>query len=118
MSPREDLLRRIYAAFNARDVDAVLATLAPDVDWPNGWEGGRVAGREGVREYWTRQWAAIDPSVEPVAFTERADGRLAVDVAQVARALDGELLGEGRVVHVYAFDDATGLVTRMDIEED
>ncbi|WCB93960.1 hypothetical protein DSM104299_02687 [Baekduia alba] len=115
---REDLLRTIYAAFNARDIDAVLAALAPDVDWPNAWEGGRVAGHEGVRGYWTRQWAAIDPSVEPAGFTGRPDGRLAVDVAQVARSLDGELLGEGRVVHVYAFDDATGLVTRMDVEEE
>jgi ketosteroid isomerase-like protein len=115
---REDLLRRMYAAFNARDLEAVLGAMAEDVDWPNGWEGGRVSGREGVREYWTRQWAATDPSVEPVGFAERSDGTVAVDVDQSARSLDGELLGEGRVVHVYAFDDASGLVTRMDIEGD
>jgi ketosteroid isomerase-like protein len=33
------LLRRAYDAFNARDVDAVLALLQPDVDWPNAMEG-------------------------------------------------------------------------------
>jgi hypothetical protein len=115
-SAREDLLRRMYVAFNARDLDAVLAALAPDVDWPNGWEGGRVAGHEGVRDYWTRQWGAIDPTVEPVGFSDRADGSVAVDVDQSARSLEGELLGEERVVHVYAFD-GSGLVTRMDIEE-
>jgi ketosteroid isomerase-like protein len=45
----EDLLRRAYAAFNARDLDAALALMHPDVDWPNAIEGGRVAGRPDVR---------------------------------------------------------------------
>ena len=37
----------LYAAFNARDIDAALAGMHPEVDWPNGWEGGRVHGRDG-----------------------------------------------------------------------
>ncbi len=57
------LLARAYAAFNARDLDAALVTMHPAVDWPSGWEGGRVTGRDGVGGYWTRQWAAIDPLV-------------------------------------------------------
>jgi len=112
---RENWLRAIYAAFNARDIDAVLRQLTADVDWPNAWEGGRVHGHEGVRAYWTRQWAAIDPAVEPLAFDTRPDGSIAVEVHQVARDLDGVLLGEGRVRHVYAFRD--DLVVRMDVEE-
>jgi ketosteroid isomerase-like protein len=112
----EPLLRRLYAAFNARDLDAVLEHLHPDVDWPNAWEGGRVHGREGVRGYWTRQWREIDGRVEPIAFRELDDGRVAVDVQQTVRDLGGALIGEGRVVHVYTFED--GLVTRMDVEED
>jgi ketosteroid isomerase-like protein len=40
----EAMLRRMYAAFDARDVEAVAEVLHPDVDWPNAWEGGRVAG--------------------------------------------------------------------------
>jgi uncharacterized protein YbjT (DUF2867 family) len=39
---REQRLPDLYASFNARDVDAVLAATAADVDWPNAWEGGRV----------------------------------------------------------------------------
>jgi hypothetical protein len=111
----EDLLRSMYAAFNARDVNAVLLHMAADVDWPNAWEGGRVNGHEAVRDYWTRQWAAIDPAVTPISFTRRADGRVAVEVHQVARSLDGALLGEGRVLHVYAFRDDS--VVRMDVED-
>ncbi len=111
----EKLLRATYEAFNARDIDAVLRRMAADVDWPNAWEGGRVRGREGVRDYWTRQWVAIDSAVEPVAFTTRADGSIAVQVDQVARDIDGTLLGQGRVLHVYIFRD--DLIARMDVEE-
>jgi hypothetical protein len=31
----EGLLKKAYAAFNARDVEAVLAVMHADVDWPN-----------------------------------------------------------------------------------
>ena len=58
----------MYAAFNARDIESVLATLHPDVDWANGMDGGRVLGRADVRAYWTRQFEVIDPRVEPVGF--------------------------------------------------
>ncbi|MEI4486358.1 nuclear transport factor 2 family protein [Frigidibacter sp. MR17.14] len=55
MEDRIALLRRIYAAFNARDIDAVMRELAPDVLWANAMEGGHEAGQPAVRAYWTRQ---------------------------------------------------------------
>ena len=111
----EDVLRRTYRAFNARDVDTVLAVMHTDVDWPNAFEGGRVRGRELVRAYWARQFDQINPEVTPVAFAARDDGRVAVEVHQVVRSLDGEVISEGPVVHVYLFVD--GLVQRMDVAE-
>jgi hypothetical protein len=105
----------MYEAFNARDIDAVLLQMTTDVNWPNAWEGGRVHGHEAVRDYWTRQWSAINPAVEPVVFAARSNGSIAVEVRQVARSLDGTLLGEGRVLHVYTFRG--DLVARMDVEE-
>ena len=59
MSDHRELLERLYAAFNAREIDAVLGAMHADVDWPNAWQGGRVHGHEEVRDYWTRQWTAI-----------------------------------------------------------
>jgi hypothetical protein len=106
----------LYAAFNARDVDALLARMTPDVDWPNGWEGGRERGRAAVRAYWERQFRAIDPHVEPVGVDERPDGTVAVAVHQVVRSPAGEVLADGRVRHVYTLRD--GLIARMDIEDD
>jgi hypothetical protein len=111
---RERALRELYAAFNARDIDSVLHQMTADVDWPNAWEGGRIRGHGAVREYWVRQWAAIDPMVEPLAFSSRPDGSVAVEVDQVVRGLDGGLLSEGRVLHVYCF--RAELVSRMDVE--
>jgi hypothetical protein len=105
----------MYAAFNERDIDALLQQMTKDVDWPNAWEGERVRGQAGVRDYWTRQWSAIDPEVTPVAFHPRPDGTVVVEVDQAVRGLDGTLLGEGRVLHVYTFQD--DLVARMDVEE-
>ena len=109
----ETLLTRAYECFNARDLDGAIALMAPDVDWPNAWEGGREHGHHAVRAYWTRQWQAIDPRVDPERFETRPDGRVAVDVHQVVRDRDGAMLVDGRVVHVWTVRD--GRVTRMDV---
>ena len=110
----EERIRAFYAAFNDRAIDTALAAMTADVDWPNGWEGGRVAGREAVRDYWQRQWAAIDSHVEPVEITQREAGRWTVLVHQIVRSPDGAVLADEHVLHVYAFRDE--LVERMDIE--
>jgi nuclear transport factor 2 (NTF2) superfamily protein len=115
MNDLERLLGRIYEAFNRRDLDTVLAAMHPAVDWPNGWEGGRVTGRDEVRSYWSRQWAAVNPTVVPVTFQHRPDGRIAVRVQQTVRDLSGKLLIDTEVVHVYMFED--GLIKAMDIEQ-
>jgi ketosteroid isomerase-like protein len=53
MPDPEPLLRPAYHAFNARDIDAALELMHPDVDWPNAWEGGRVIGHAALRDYWS-----------------------------------------------------------------
>lgn len=110
-----DLLAFMYTAFNARAADTVLATLHPEVDWPNGMEGGRVLGRDAVRAYWTQQWSMISPHVEPTGFETLPDGRIRVRVHQVVRDLGGQLLADQTVHHVYTLEN--GLVRRMDIKE-
>jgi ketosteroid isomerase-like protein len=113
---KQEMLTRIYRAFNRREIDAVLAAMHPDVDWPNGMEGGRVLGQQSVRGYWRRQWALVDPLVEPVHFAEGDDGRIVVDVHQVVRDLAGKLLLDHIVQHVYTFEN--DVIVRMDIREE
>jgi hypothetical protein len=114
MTPeREAMLRRTYDAFNRRDVDQVLATLDPDVDWPDMIQHRRVHGHDEVRAYWEAQFGAVDPHVEPTAITGDAD-RAVVTVHQVVRDRQGTVLSDGDVNHVYVFRG--GLVVRMDVE--
>jgi hypothetical protein len=92
MSTQVERLRQVYSRFNARDIAAELAALHPDVTWANGMEGGHVRGREAVRSYWTRQWAAIDLRVEPTGFSTGAAGEIVVEVHQTMRDLQGTML--------------------------
>src|SRR5688572_16545952 len=110
-----DLLTTAYAAFNARDVERALATMHPDVAWPNGMEGGYVHGHDGVREYWIRQWRLIDPHVRPRAYAAEATGHVVVDVHQVVRDRSGNVLTDQMVQHAYVI--VAGLITRMEIRK-
>ena len=97
MSGELELIRRMYGYFNARDLERTLATMHEDVAWANGMDGGHVRGRQGVRSYWTRQWATIDPHVEPLDVSMGPDGEVAVEVHQTVRDLGGKLLSGKRL---------------------
>ncbi|MDB6003297.1 MAG: hypothetical protein JWR15_284 [Prosthecobacter sp.] len=111
-SPQTDLLRAAYAAFNARDIDAALALVTPDVAWPRAFKGGFVRGPEEVRAYWAEQWSEIDPHVEPLAFHLEDDGRILVEVHQVVRDRAGALLVDVRVGHRFTLEQ--GLIRGME----
>lgn len=113
MTDPTEFLKKLYVQFNAREMEAILASLAEDVMWANGMEGGHVHGRDGVRSYWTRQWAMIDPHVEPVCFSAGEGGEVEVEVHQVVRDLEGKLLADVMVGHIFRIQD--GMVQRFDI---
>jgi hypothetical protein len=115
MGKHEELLAMVYRAFNAREIDTVLAAMHPDVDWPNGWEGGRVYGHSAVREYWLRQWEVLDPQVEPQGFTTDEIGRMIVDVHAVVRDQESNVLADQMIRHIYTIVD--GLITCMEIQK-
>lgn len=114
MSDEREVLEGAYRDFNARKLEAVLGRMCADVEWPNGWEGGYVHGHEGVRDYWTRQWAVLDPHVEPLEITPDNAGRWVVKVHQVVHDREGKLLADQIVYHAYRFRES--LIARMDIE--
>ncbi len=114
MKSFSEIIRKAYDAFNAKDIDGVVSLMHPDVKWPNGWEGGYVNGHEEVKDYWTRQWKEINPTVTPVSIKEKNDGSVEVEVNQVVKDLEGNILADGIVKHIYSF--ANGLITGMEIE--
>ncbi len=58
MSPAHDLVNRHVAAFNARDVDALLDDFAPSADWVTG--DYTVPGGQ-LREFFTAAMESITP---------------------------------------------------------
>ncbi len=108
-----ELLRAAYAAFNARDIDAALAIMTPDVAWPRAFKGGFVHGPEEVRAYWTEQWSEIDGHVEPVAFHPEDAVHILVEVHQVVRDLAGAVLADEHVGHRFTIEH--GLIQAMEV---
>jgi len=114
MASDEDTLRAAYDAFNARDVEAAIELMHPEVEWPNAWEGGRLIGHEAVRDYWTRQFDEISSTVEPERFDHEPDGSITVAVHQVVRDIKtDEIQADTHVRHRYWLTD--GLIVRMDV---
>jgi ketosteroid isomerase-like protein len=113
LSRDTELLEHLYDRFNARDMDAVLATMHPDVVWANGLEGGFVYGHDGVRNYWTRQWATMESRAEPTSFSSTEEGHVCVEVHLIARDRDGTLLFDTNGRHL--FQIRNGLIARFDI---
>ncbi len=109
-----NLVKKAYSAFNSRDIDTALSTFHSDVQWPKAFEGGYVSGHDEIRKYWTRQWTEINPNVEPIGFNERQNGTLEVTVHQIVKDLQGNLMFDGTVKHIYTIQD--DLLRRMDIE--
>ena len=107
------LIEQAYFAFNKRDIDGALALMTEDVSWPKASEGGKVVGKEEIRAYWTRQWAEFDPHVEPRAIIEGDGGKVSVSVHQLVKSLEGDVLSDSEVLHVFTVKN--GLIAAMDL---
>ena len=112
----EHLIAAAYTGFNARDIDSVLPLMHQDIHWPKAFEGGYVIGKEAIRAYWTRQWSEINPIVKPQTITLRENGKVEVLVHQLVKDLEGNVLFDGDVKHVY--EVKKDLLFQMDIETD
>jgi len=113
MTKTESLIAQAYSAFNQRNIDGALALMSESVSWPKASEGGRAVGKEEIRAYWGRQWKEFDPKVDPLEIIDNGAGGIHVRVHQLVKNLDGDVLSESEVWHIYSI--ANGLIERMDI---
>jgi hypothetical protein len=111
----QELISQAYSAFNQRDIDATLVLMSEHVSWPKASEGGRVVGKQEIRDYWTRQWAEFDPRVDVLEVVDGEAGKIDVKVHQLVKNLKGDVLSDTELWHVYTI--ANGLIERMDIKE-
>jgi len=109
-----EIIKTAYKGFNERKIDDVFAVMHHDVHWPKAFEGGYVIGYDAVRDYWTRQWSEINPIVEPVDINELANGKIEVEIDQLVKDLNGIVLFDGKVKHIYSFEN--NLIVSMDVE--
>ena len=116
MADTKTLIEQAYSAFNKRDIDGALALMTQDVSWPKASEGGKVVGKEEIRAYWTRQWGEFDPYVEPLAMTEEDGGKTRVRVHQLVKSLQGDVLSDSEVLHVFTVN--SGLIAAMDLGDE
>ncbi len=116
MADTKTIIEQAYSAFNKRDIDAALALMTQDVSWPKASEGGKVVGKEEIRAYWTRQWGEFDPHVKPLAMTEEDGGKIRVRVHQLVKGLQGDILSDSEVLHVFTV--MSGLIAAMDLGDE
>ena len=116
MADTKTVVEQAYSAFNKRDIDGAFALMTQDVSWPKASEGGRVVGKEEIRGYWTRQWGEFDPRVEPLAMTEEGGDKIRVRVRQLVKNLQGHVLSDSEVFHVFTVK--SGLITAMDLGDE
>jgi hypothetical protein len=116
MADTKAIIEQAYSAFNKRDIDGALALMTQDVSWPKASEGGKVTGKEEIRAYWTRQWGEFDPHVEPLAITEEDEGKTSVRVHQLVKSLQGDVLSDTEVLHVFTMK--SGLIAAMDLGDE
>lgn len=116
MADTKTVIEQAYSAFNQRDIEGALALMTEDVSWPKASEGGRAVGKEEIRAYWTRQWAEFDPHVEPLAITEGGGGEVRVRVHQLVQNLQGDVLSDSEVLHVFTLK--ADLIAAMDLGDE
>lgn len=108
---QEALLRTVYAAFNARDAETAMKALAPDVEWPDQFEGTTLRGPEAVGQYLHRRWATFDPYTEVKHVALDADGHVVLTLVQTIHGPGRVPISLGLIRHIYQFEN--GLVRRM-----
>jgi ketosteroid isomerase-like protein len=116
MADTKTIIEQAYSAFNKRDIDRALALMTQDVNWPKASEGGKIVGKEEIRAYWTRQWGEFDPHVEPLAITEEDGDKVRVRVHQLVKSLQGEVLSDSEVFHVFTMRG--GLIAAMELGDE
>ena len=116
MADTKTIIEQAYSAFNKRKIDGALALMTEDVSWPKASEGGKVVGKEAIRAYWTRQWGEFDPHVEPLAITEEDGGKIRVRVHQLVKSLQGDVLSDSEVLHVFTVK--SGLIAAMSLGDE
>ncbi|MGH2975128.1 MAG: nuclear transport factor 2 family protein [Solirubrobacterales bacterium] len=127
-----EIVRGIWEADRRRDVAAVLAAYAPDVEWEDNtglWgDWGTARGPDGIQAAWRRwheafeevqfEWDEVVDGGDDVVVTYRTHGRgrgSGVVVDQAITLL--WTLRAGKVVHVRAYPDRADALEAAELRD-
>jgi ketosteroid isomerase-like protein len=104
-----EMLRVGYEAFNRRDLTALGPLLHPgfevDLTHSMGFDKGRYAGEEGLREFFESFWEAFDSiAIEPEEYIGNGDRIVAIIRARGRGYLSGVEV-DARGPHLWSFCD-------------
>lgn len=112
MDARRSLLTRFYRSLDVQDVEAVMATLHPDADFPDQIEGGRRVGHDDLRDYWLSAFKIIRTENSLVSTRDLDGGDLEAVVTHHVTSLGGKLWHDGPSTYRFRFRD--GLIAGME----
>lgn len=113
MDAKRAVLLRAYETYNSRDLVGLSALLHPDVEWPDILDGGVIAGRQTVIDYFARQFDLMVPDARLISITEEPPARLVADIQYAVKDLKGRLWSDTRATLAYDFRD--GLIARLTV---
>ena len=117
MTDNVALVKDLYAAFQRGDVDAVIAAMAPDIDWRSvgdaeDWPGfGRRRGVEEVRGYFAAQAAELDftgfevRDIDPAGDDNAGDAKVLAEGVSSFNFRQGGLPASAEWVHIFTLRD-------------
>ena len=111
-----EIVHRALAAWNGRDIEAMLALTDPEVEYvnsPTAVEQGTRWGHEGIEDVLRAQWEILsDARWEVDRLHERGDE--IVGLGRISRRMPGsDARIEDRVLVAFSFEN--GRVTRMEV---
>lgn len=117
-SPRpvdEDRIAELYAAINARDLDATVACYASHARFADGLEGGMLEGLEAIRAHFAHLFETIHVELAMIDLIRQADGRLRASLQVVTRGPGGGLWQDDVVTVWYRLE--RGLIVEQDVDD-
>ena len=109
-----DVVLRLHAALDRRDLDAVMALMHPDVQFEDFVDGGPLAGLVEVRAFYQRLFDTLSPGFDILATENLPGGRVRVDMQVVVHDSAGHVWSDSRSGATYTLTD--GLVTGVVLE--
>jgi ketosteroid isomerase-like protein len=115
MTPDEDRIAELYAAINARDVDATVSCYAPHARFADGLEGGMLEGLHAIRAHFVHLFETIRVELSVIDFVREPDGRLRTRLHVDTRGPGGGLWQDGTVIVWYRLE--RGLIVEQDVDD-